>query len=437
MQPSVLILCTQFPPINGTAARRPYYLARQLADEGHKVTVLSTTAVEAQPWLPPLQGIAVHWAPETHVQRDTNALQRFIARLHHRTLGKPGHALLRVLADVSLPAGHIDRWDLLPEEVDARIGRHDIVLSSCPKWYQARMAAILAARWKSMFVMDYRDPWNVLLPTVSMGTLSNYGTGLAGWLRSTKMRLSERKWAGSAFALTAVTAPFLENARAATGVQRSMVVTGGFDPALRPDPSARNECFTLIYTGRLYPQQDWDAVIAALRALQLRIPDLAKVFRLEFFGAVCSDQRVLDRLAAEGARSGTILLQPRAPRDETLRAQQRADAALHVSMRDNTGWLPVKLLEYLGTGRPILLLAETHDLACDVAMRTRTGTVVRNANEFSDLLGKKIIERQHGDHWDIHPDKSQLDSFDYTNRMKAWTLKLREWYTGFNTPAKA
>ncbi len=431
MRPSVLILSNQFPPVNGTGARRPYYLARQLADEGHRVSVLSTSAVESQAWLPDVTGIAVHTASKKSVQRDTNALQRALARAHERLDSYPGHGPLRLLADLILPEGHLDRWDTLPHEVETLVGKHDIVLATCPSWYHFRLAAQLAKRWGAMFIADYRDPWTVHIGSVSMGSLTNYGTGLAGRLRTWKMRRAERKWPGQAFAITAATGPFLENALRATGVERGLMVHGGFDPSLLPVPHFRNDKFTLVYTGRLYDGQDWGTVLDAIDILRASAPDLDQVFRLDFHGAVSADSALLQRLKDAGRVNGVIQFLPRSGREDALMAQQHADALLNVSMDLNNGWLPVKFLEYLGAGRPIILCVKSNDLTVDVVQRTRTGTVTTNATELAELLTTRLNEWRTGAEWRIDPDRTELNTFNYAYQMRIWTAKLREWFMEF------
>ncbi|MFT3883898.1 MAG: glycosyltransferase [Flavobacteriales bacterium] len=430
-KPSVLILSYQFPPVNGTGARRPYYLARQLADTGHRVSVLTTDIAEAQPWLPNLHGISVLRTPKTTVQRDMNSVQQAIARLYQHMQGRSGHGLIRVLADVMLPEGHIDRWDILPEEVEARLGRHDIVLATCPSWYPFRLAAKLAGKWKAMFIADYRDPWTIHIPTLHLKGFTSFGTGPAGWLRTRKMLAMEHAWPGKAFALSAISGPLLSNARMATGVERGAVFHGGYDPLLRAQPYQRKDRFTLVYTGRVYTQQDWRGLLRALDIAQRRDPDLAQDIHIALYGATSNNEALLEELRAYGAGTGMIELLPRTGRDETMRAQQTADAVLHISPDDHQGGLPVKFLEYLGCGRPILLFIKKKDIESDVVQRTRTGVIVSDPQALADTLVERVKEWRQGGVWTITPDHKELDMFNYAKSMQAMVAQLEEWYLAY------
>lgn len=429
--PSVLILCYQFPPVNGTGARRPYYLARTLADEGHKVSILTTEIAEAQPWLPDTLGIAVHRTPKTTVQRDMAAWQRWLARLYWSHQGKPGHGSVRIAADLLLPEGHIDRWDILPDEVERHVGRHDIILATCPSWYPFRLAAKLSERWGAMFVADYRDPWTVQVPTLHLKGFTQFGTGLAGYLRERKMRLAERKWPGSAFALTAISGPLLDNARLTTGVKRGAVVMGGFAPDAERHTKTRNAQFTLVYTGRVYTQQDWGMVLRVVQRMHRADPRLAEQLRIRLYGAVSDDAGLLHQLRSVARATGVVELLPRIGRSDTMRVQQTADALLHISLDHHQGSLPVKFLEYLGAGRPIVLCIKEHDLEQEALESTRTGVVVPDERRFEELLSAQLALWRAGQQWSIQPDREKLKEYDYACQMARWSGMLRGWHKDF------
>lgn len=431
--PSILILCYQFPPVNGTGARRPYYLARALADEGHRVGILTTEIGEAQPWLPNTSGIEVYRTPKTTVQRDLSGWQRWLAKLYWSHQGKPGHGLVRIVADLLLPEGHIDRWDILPEEVEQHLGRYDIVLATCPSWYPFRLAAKLADRWGALFVADYRDPWTLRIPTLHLQGFTQFGTGVSGWLRKRKMKRAERRWPGQAYALTAISAALLDNARLTTGVQRGAVFHGGFDPLLHPQPYVRREHFNIVYTGRVYAQQDWYGVMRALDLVRERDPSLAKQLCISLYGAVSESDVLLADLQAFGERTGMIRLLPRLGRDETMLAQQTADAVLHISPDDHQGGLPVKFLEYLGCGRPILLFIKKADLESKAVAATRTGAIANNVEALADILHHRAKQWQQGQVWTIEPNPTELQRFNYGRNMKAMAAQLRAWHAEFAT----
>lgn len=426
--PSVLIVCTYFPPLNRTGARRPYYLARALREAGHRVAVLTSQEDNDAEWHADLRGIEVMRCARTHLQRNMRPWQQRFARLHHRLRGSPVHGPLRLLADCLLPEEHAQRWDVLPDEVAARLGRYDVVLATVPGWGPARTAFELAAAWRSTFLLDYRDPWSIADPSVHMDVVSGHGTGLSGAVRRAVFKTRERKLGQAAYAITAVSKAFLENARSITGNPRGKVFRSGFDPAIKPVVPVANDKFTLSYTGRLYPEQDWGLVFDALGQLASDLPDLGKLFRLRIVGAVSTDKALMEQLGLAAERWDFVELTRRVPREEAVHLQYSADALLHLTYRGRKGYLPVKFLEYIGSGKPLVLVTAEQDVMESVLADTHTGTMVHDAATMARLLHQRIVEHSQGATWSIQPDQAALARYRYPDCLLPWVEQITAWH---------
>lgn len=426
--PSVLIVCTYFPPLNRTGARRPYYLARALRDAGHRVGVLTSLEDADAEWHADLCGIEVMRCSRTHLQRSMRPWQLQLARLHHRLRNTPVHGPIRLLADCLLTEEHAGRWDVLPHEVAARLGRYDVVLATVPGWGPARTALELAAAWRSTFLLDYRDPWSIADPSVHMDVVSGHGTGLSGAVRRAVFKARERKLGQAAFAITAVSQAFLENARSITGNPRGKVFRSGFDPAIKPVVPVANDKFTLVYTGRLYPEQDWGLVFDALGRLASALPDLGKLFRLRIVGAVSTDKALMEQLGLAAERWDFVDLARRVPREEAVHLQHSADALLHLTYRGRKGYLPVKFLEYIGSGKPILLVTAEQDAMESILAETNTGSMVHDAATMARLLHHRILEHGQGATWRIRPDPAALARYQYPDCLRPWTEQITAWH---------
>lgn len=424
----VLIICTHFPPLNRTGARRPYYLARQLRDEGHKVSVLTSAETKDASWDADLSEINVMRCPYSFVQHDMRAWQRLIAKAHHHFQGSFIHGPLRVLADLTLPLNHATRWDVDLNEITRQLGLAEVVVATGPAWSSAQFGMCLATKWNATFLMDYRDPWNTSDPKVHMDVVNWHGIGLAGLLRRRRFQKIEQRIARAAYALTAVSPPLLQNAQMITRTSRGVAISGGFDPDIAPASKTRNAVFTLVYTGRLYTEQDWNLVLDGLEALSVTQPDLVAKLRLKLIGAVSTDVELLDQLRKFEKHIGIIEFVPRMGRVETLLEQQQADALLHLAYRGKSGYLPVKFLEYLNANRPIVLISQEHDLMEDILTRTRTGVVVPDAGTFERLLVTRIGDWRSGEDWSATPDGSALSEFSYPERMKQWVRQIETWH---------
>lgn len=424
----ILIICTHFPPLNRTGARRPYYLAKELCDQGHTVTVLTSTEPEDATWGVNLDGIKVMRCERTNEQRDMNAVQLALARLLSRTRNSSLNGPLRVLADLTLPLDHSSRWDVSLQEIKETLGDAEIVVSTGPAWSAAQFGMRIATAWGATFIVDYRDPWSIADPSVHMDIVSGHGKGLAGFLRKFALRRHERRIGRSAFALTAVSQPVLFNAQCITQNRRGAAFQGGFVPNPDLPVAPLNDKLTVTYTGRVYPEQDWSVVLDALDLLATTRKDFSEQFTLKLVGTISSDPGLLEKLHLSAIRTGALTMVPRMPRGEALREQREADAVLHLAYRGRRGYLPVKFLEYLNSGRPILLISKENDLMEAILTDTRTGTIVPDTKALVELLDTRLNDHSNGRPWSIEPDQSILRSFEYSKRMRPWAEQILAWH---------
>lgn len=422
--PRVLILCTWFPPVNAPGARRPYQLARCLADRGWQVSVLTSMPESTTTPYGDMHGIRVLRAPRTAATHDLNAAQRMLLRAVRANAGEMTNGPLRVLADLLLPLRHSLRWDLSPAAVDAELGAQDIVLATSPDPAVFDIGSRLARHWNAAWAADYRDPWNVAIQEVAKDIITHQGTGLAGALRRWRMRRLERRFCGHADLMTAVSKAFLANAEAITGARGGTVVHGGFDAAQRPASRIPGDHFVLAHTGQLYPEQPWNALFNALPLLQRSEPVLAARLRVRFIGPFSTDPALMQELRQVAGRTGIIELLPTVPPGQAIAAQHDADALLQLALTGRKGYLPVKFLEYLGAGRPILLLSKEQDEMEEALIATCTGSIARDHEELMDLLARHLRAHQEGRPIAYGPDENALSLFRYDRNMARWAELL-------------
>ena len=422
--PRVLILCTWFPPVNAPGARRPYQLARCLVDSGWRVSVLTSTPESVATPYGSLIGMRILRTPRTAASHDLSVPQRWLLRAVNGTRKSWLNGPIRVFADLLLPFRHSLRWDLSPARIEAELGPQDIVVATSPDPSVFETGARLARHWNATWAVDYRDPWSVAVPGVAKDIITHQGTGLAGALRRWHMARLERRLCGHAHLMTAVSKAFLANAQAVTGNRDGAVVHGGFDAGIRRGPRVRGEYFILVHTGQLYPEQPWEVFFRALLDLRHTEPELARSLRVRFVGPFSTDPRVMDELRRASTLTNLIDTVPTLPPDGALAAQQDADELLQLALNGRKGYLPVKFLEYLGAGRPILLLSCEQDEMEEALTATRTGQIVRSARDVLDHLILRLRAHQSRAPLPYSPDQRALDLFRYDHTMRQWAGHL-------------
>lgn len=138
---------------------------------------------------------------------------------------------------------------------------------------------------------------------------------------------------------------------------RSAVIAHPFDERLFPNrPKARNDRIVLRYVGVLFGRRSPEPLFAALSTLFLRRPDLRDAVRVELVGNVPS--AMLRSQAALALPPGTVACVPSVSYLESLQLMYDADVLLLIEadVRQNL-FVPSKLSDYIGAGRPIVGLA--------------------------------------------------------------------------------
>lgn len=422
----ILLLSSVFPPVNATGARRPYFMARQLRDMGHTVTVLTNDRPEPHPWTADLGGIHRIALPMTHLPEGMSGWQIALAHMVH-ALGRMGpQRPARWIADLLLPLDHGHRWGPGNAALAERVGEQDVVIATGPRWSMLERGAALARTWNASFIADYRDPWNVVMPEVALHTVTHAGRGALGRWRRARRLAMERRCMAHATAITAATPTVLENAARVTGLRRGEVIYNGTEPSPARPATRSNERFTILYTGSAYREQEWPLVAEAIDRLQREHPQVVARSRLVFVGTHADKDPALAALGVLLNEAPLVerldRMAPAAIRD----LQQHADALLHVGFAGKEGILPLKFIEYLDAGPPVWQVSSGRSIQEDVLERTRAGSVLPTAQAIVDLWTEQHEAWRMGHPVRPETDQEVLATFHWTHQMTRFEAFMRE-----------
>jgi glycosyltransferase involved in cell wall biosynthesis len=409
----VLLITSQFPPSNATGARRPYYLARALADRGHQVTVLTDDRPsDPAPWTVDTTGIRVERQPSTERPPDLGFGGRITLGLLRLLGGRPPQWWRRAL-DPFLPLFHGRRWSLSLAEMDRRVGPQDVIVASGPHWYPLYLAWQLAGRTGTPYLPDYRDPWNIVIPEVALNCIHYHGTPPFSWVRRSRSMAAERAILRDAAALTAATPSTLANALQVTGHAHGTVVFNGWvpGPPLPPPPA---EGFTVLYTGRLYAEQDWDMVVRAMALAAEEVPGLRLCVR-----GRADTAGLPQALAFPQSGPCPVELLPEVPRDALLAEFAQAHALLTVACEGNPGVVPLKLMDYLAYDRPVLVAGRTEGIQQDIVRRTGKGLCGSDAERLAAAI-VELYRAREGARVRSADEEAALAELSIDRQMQRW-----------------
>ncbi|ALH82320.1 glycosyltransferase [Sphingopyxis macrogoltabida] len=356
-----------FPPVNEVGSSRAVAMARYFTARGWQVTVIAG-ASEAVPqtFVTDLSGFDVHYVPDSWLTRSSSFKPGRGSIAHRlstalRLLSWPDH--IRPVAQAMKRRAR----DLL-----SNLPAPDVVLSTALPFSVHAAARDTARQCGALFVADNRDIW-----------ARNPYKLTAPFYQSLDSSY-ERQMLALADLVVAVSEGMSDYYRATYPALADKVLTvmNGVDAGIedcdryRRDPAR----LRLVYTGILYGERR--DVTPLLRAAQR----LGSPVGIDFYG---SEPEIVAQLAADFPGID-IVDRGRVPRAQALNAQCHADALILVV--GTAPWedtlLPGKLFEYIGSGRPIIALANPGSDSGKVIAGYELGIATTQEDAIADFLAR-------------------------------------------------
>ena len=354
----ILIVAHAFPPMNAISSHRPYSWARFWRDKGHEIHVLTPSkhAFDGMMDLDSdLSGIRVYEVPylpmranrpDTVPTRTPSAVGQWewLKRITRRV-----RLSLAMFGDPRLLA----YGPLVRKGVDIiREAQFDFIIATSPPEVVFFVARTLSRRTGVPWVADFRDAW--------FHDLRLYNDRLAASLAG-----PVNQWlVNNASALVTVSRGLQKRLSSYLGQEVFLAYNGFFADERNADPPTRpwsDNKLHIVYTGRVYlGKQDPTPLFRTLASLGRLHGHLAQRLSVDFYGF---DMPLLRPLIEKHRVEDCVKLCGFVPYRESMNVQRSADVLLFLDWTDGRGdgMLTGKLLEYLGTGRPILALGVRKD----------------------------------------------------------------------------
>jgi hypothetical protein len=381
--PSVVILSYLAPPQPNPGATRIGSFVRYLPEFGWKpILVTSRLAGEGPTGAAETQrvGDPLYWYRSLRhgAGSQDEGVPRELARVGESAAGFS--ALLGFLAARALPDMYVG-WvpgAVLAAVRAARKWDASAILSSSPP-VSTHIAALIVA-WATglPWVADFRDGW----------TFESLRPDQSQFRHAVDARL-ERLVCNRADGLTAATQGIATDFAIRYG--SGHWIPNGFDEERIPAVAVREawglldpEFFNLVYTGTFWVSRYSQSPLALVAAME-RVQRAARGrrVRLTIVGSLHPNERaMLDGVDA-------IRHHPHQPRPVALAVQQIADALVVVAPKGDRAVVPTKFYEYVGSGRPVLTVAEDRSELASLARGARVGPVVPDD---ADLIASAILD---------------------------------------------
>lgn len=260
----------------------------------------------------------------------------------------------------------------------------DCIFSSLKPVSTAFVGAGIQARTKVPWIAEYRDPWS-MSPYMHANRLAP--------IRYVESRV-ERQLMRRSVHLVCVTEYW--SARLAAFHHKDVTcIPHGFDNFDYHSHVTQDSCFTLVYTGVIYPDKRnprplFEAIAELHRAGAIQEGDI----RVAFYGP--NLREALEGLAAASNVREFIEIHSEVSFSESLLRQQQATALLLLSWEDarDAGTLTSKVFAYLGAKRPILALAYEGGELARLVRDTGCGVVANTPAQIKAVLSTWLHENR-------------------------------------------
>lgn len=390
----VLVVTAAFAPRGASAAVRTVNLVKYLARAGHSVRVVTYEEKALTLFSPADASLSAKVPSEVQVFRVPAGLLR---RRLMRTSTSGGTAtaaksrLMRnPLVSLLIPDPQVDAVPAFIREGSRLIDADppDVLVTHGYPFSTHVAGALLKRRHPGVrWVADYGDPW-------SGGPLSELPR--PRWREWLDYRL-ESWLLGHADRVTVTTEPTLALYERLFPFLHGRVHLApmGFDPEdfATIEPLSRGESereeFWLVHTGRLYSEARDPRTF--FRALDRLRPEQLRRLRIILVGEA---EEGLRREIGDSTAKDVVRFVPWVPVAESIAWMKTADCLLLFGNREGVQ-VPGKVYQYLGAGKPILLLSLfDHDPTIPIALHAAGSVVAPNdESRISMALGKLLAAR--------------------------------------------
>lgn len=368
----VLIISYYFPPAGGPGSQRVVKFVKYLSQFGWQPFVLTVengefpfldTSLETD--IPP--GIKIYrttsWEPFQLYKKLTGRKQNEILPVGLITDSKKGfreRLFSWIRANLFVPDARIGWIKSATNKALEIIEQNsiDIIFSSSPPHSLQLIAKKLKGGTGIPWVADFRDPWS---------EIRYYQFIHRTKYAADKDRRLEAEVLGNADAIISVSHSLTENFKTLSGNHNNTrfdVIPNGYDPTdflgLKYKADLK---FKIVHAGNLLSHQNPKVLWVALQNLFRDYPELKSKIKVQFVG------RVHEAIVTSSKKFGLEQLIETLnfmPHTEALSVMKSAEILLVVipDVINNQGIVTGKIFEYIGNGRPILLIGPEN---CDAA----------------------------------------------------------------------
>lgn len=398
----ILIITYHFPPLDVISSYRTYSFARYLPEHGIEPTILThfwenennknikSNQKNSYKWQPNGTKIAIEENDEYKVIRipriktiSQKIIDIFISIPIIRTL----ISLLLRLSGIFNP--HIIySHQLFKKHLTNHLKdtKYDFIMVSISPDEHLKLAAWIESKYNIPFICDYRDTYDnrILSPDFN----PNIKTKINLLIRE----FYHKKWMKKCSLLISVSKILVAKLLEKTGTRQALEIRNGYDPD-RLDQSMEKidkKYFNITYAGRIYPDQNIEPFVLALRRFIEQIgPSGSSLLRINFQGIV--DSEAFTYLKKTIPNGILHVEKERIPSDKMYDKISKS-SILFIMSYNKPGVYSGKLMDYVGSYRNILMIPSDNGVISEFIKNGELGLSTNDVEKASAFLIEKFME---------------------------------------------
>jgi len=400
----VLIISYYWPPAGGPGSQRAVKFAKYLPLFGWQPLIFTVKKGEYSYWDPSLE-TDIHPDLKVFKSASFEPFQLFkklsgldsSARLPVGHLTQSNQSLKNkifnwIRANIFIPDARIGWLPSAVLKLNRLIKQEQIhlIFTTSPPHSLQLIGRHLKKKYQLPWVADFRDPWTDI-QYYQVFKRSKFAQKIDRALEKSVLLTSDHLTTVS----QTVSEGFIRKVSDANLQKKIAILPNGFDPEDFPVQSSKTGgYFTILHTGNLNATQNPENFWKSIRAILESDPSLRQSIRIKLIGNAAKDiqQAVLRNQLQE-----IVEFQSFIPHSEIVKQVQQADLLLSVipNVPDNKGIVLSKNFEYIGSGKPILIIGPVDS---DIAKIIRSFSNSKTCG-YQDAAGCSSFIRQTLQYW--------------------------------------
>lgn len=298
-----------------------------------------------------------------------------------------------------------------------KVEKFDMIIVTAPPVNIIKLGRALSKKFKIPLICDFRDLYDNDI--LKKGYKPKFGMRINNSL----FRYYLKRWLKKASLVTSVCWPMTEIlSRFSKG--KTDVVYNGYEEDLFDQLSGaeKNEKFTVSLVGNLYPKQDLDFMIDALKLFITGKTE--QEVQINFIG-IKNNKEVSDKISALLPAS-FINVTHRIQREEALQFIKSADVLYYIGWPQYKGLFSGKIFEYLGARRNILIAPSDHDALENLIKETKAGKTADTVEQMAEYLNQWFEEWKKNGMLSYYGDESKIRQFTREEQARKFAEIIKQ-----------